>query len=60
MRVALAAVLALAAVAATGTAPSEAAPQRELLIVPGQQIGKVRIGMTLVQVRAALGRPTPS
>ena len=55
MRGALAAVFVLAAVAA---APSAAAPKRELLIVPGQQIGKVRIGMSLAQVRRALGRPT--
>jgi hypothetical protein len=58
MRVPLAAALAVAAIAAVAAAPSPAAPQRDLLIVPGQQIGKVRLGMSLFQVRRALGRPT--
>jgi hypothetical protein len=34
-----------------------AAPTRDLLIRPGQGIGKVNIGMTEAQVRARLGRP---
>jgi hypothetical protein len=43
---------ALALVASAG-----AAPQRDALIRPGVGIGKVRLGMSLAQVRAAWGRP---
>jgi hypothetical protein len=43
-------VLALAAGASAST-------QRDALIRPGVGIGKVRLGMTLAQVRAAWGRP---
>lgn len=52
------AIVAALAIAALATASATAAPQRELVIIPGQQIGKVRIGMGLAQVRGALGRPT--
>ena len=47
-------VLVLAAAAAL---PAGAAPQRDLLIRPGVGIGKVRLGMTVPQLRAAMGRP---
>jgi hypothetical protein len=47
---------ALATALATGTA--SAAPERDALIRPGVGIGKVRLGMTLAQVRAALGPHT--
>jgi hypothetical protein len=36
---------------------ASAAPSRDTLIRPGQGIGKVNLGMTVAQVRAALGRP---
>ena len=52
------AAVAAVAVAALATAPATAAPERKALIVPGQQIGKVRLGMTFAQVTRALGRPT--
>ena len=42
---------------AAGTATGGAAPTRDALIRPGQGIGKVNLGMTLAQARAALGRP---
>ena len=45
-------------IAALAAAPATAAPERAMVIVPGQQIGKIRIGMPLAQVRAVLGRPT--
>ena len=38
-------------------ASASASPQRDALIRPGVGIGKVRLGMTLAQVRAAWGRP---
>jgi hypothetical protein len=38
-------------------ASASAAPQRDLLIHPGVGIGKVKLGMTLKQVRAAWGKP---
>jgi hypothetical protein len=44
----------LLAVSASG------APQRDLLIRPGVGIGKVKLGMTLKQVRAAWGKPQAS
>jgi hypothetical protein len=34
-----------------------AAPQRDMLIQPGVGIGKVKLGMSLKQVRAAWGKP---
>jgi len=46
---------ALVAAAATAT-PGAAAPERDTLIRPGVGIGKVRLGMTVAQVRRALGR----
>jgi len=42
---------------ALATATAAAAPTRDALIRPGQGIGKVNLGMTLTQVRSALGRP---
>lgn len=53
-RAALGAVLVAAAVAAS-TAGS--APARDALVRPGAGIGKVRLGMTLAEVRRAVGRP---
>jgi hypothetical protein len=50
----------LAALGCTGlalVASASAATQRDALIRPGVGIGKVRLGMTLAQVRAAWGRP---
>lgn len=38
-------------------ASAGAAPQRDLLIRPGVGIGKVKLGMSLKQVRAAWGKP---
>lgn len=38
-------------------ASAGAAPQRDMLIKPGVGIGKVRLGMSLAQVRAVWGRP---
>jgi hypothetical protein len=38
-------------------ASASAAPQRDALIRPGIGIGKVRLGMSLAQVRAAWGKP---
>jgi hypothetical protein len=38
-------------------ASASASTQRDALIRPGVGIGKVRLGMTLAQVRAAWGRP---
>jgi hypothetical protein len=51
--------LAVAALAAAALAVGSAgaAPSRDTLIRPGQGIGKVNLGMTVAQVRAALGRP---
>jgi hypothetical protein len=50
------AVAALAA-AALAVGSASATPTRDTLIRPGQGIGKVDLGMTIAQVRAALGRP---
>jgi hypothetical protein len=38
------------------TAPAAAAPARDALVRPGRGIGKISLGMTQEQVRAALGR----
>ncbi len=51
-------VLAAVLVATLAAAPAQSAPESSLVIVPGKQIGKVRIGMTFAQVKAALGKPT--
>lgn len=53
---AFALIAAVASILAAGSA--SAAPQRDALIRPGVGIGKVRLGMTLAQVRAALGPHT--
>ena len=45
-------------VASLAAAPANAASERTAVIVPGQQIGKVRLGMTFTQVQRFLGRPT--
>ena len=45
----------LAAVLAA--APAGGAPGRTALVRPGAGIGKVQLGMTLAQVRSAVGRP---
>ena len=54
--------LLLVSVAAAGlvAGTAGAASSRDLLIRPGQGIGKVNIGMTEAQVRARLGRPGAS
>lgn len=49
--------VALAFVALALTPSAGASTQRDALIRPGVGIGKVRLGMTLAQVRAAWGRP---
>jgi hypothetical protein len=43
--------------ALAGAASAADAPDVQQRIVPGQAIGKVRIGMTLKQVKAVLGQP---
>jgi hypothetical protein len=48
---------ALAFVALALTTSAGASTQRDALIRPGVGIGKIRLGMTLAQVRAAWGRP---
>jgi hypothetical protein len=48
---------ALGCIALALVASADAAPQRDVLIRPGSGIGKVRLGMSLAQVRAAWGRP---
>ena len=55
MRKALASALAVAFVAAAGSA--DAAPERDAQIRPSVGIGKIRLGMTLAQVRRILGPP---
>jgi hypothetical protein len=47
----------LGCVALTLAASASASTQRDALIRPGVGIGKVKLGMTLAQVRAAWGRP---
>ena len=49
--------LAAALVAAVAAAPAGSTPARDALVRPGMGIGKVRLGMTLAQVRGAVGRP---
>ena len=51
------ALVALCSLVAASAATAANAPDVQERIVPGQAIGKVRIGMTLVQVRRALGPP---
>jgi hypothetical protein len=48
---------AVAALAVAGAASAADAPHVQRAIVPGQAIGKVRLGMSLAQVRKVLGRP---
>jgi hypothetical protein len=50
-------VLLLAALAASAAADAGARPDANLLIRPGQGIGKVRLGMTEAELRSAMGRP---
>src|ERR671916_1125224 len=54
-RVALAGVVATAL--AAGTVAADASRQRDAQIRPGVGIGKIRLGMTLGQVRRVLGPP---
>jgi hypothetical protein len=49
--------LVVLAVLAAAAAPALAAPERDALLRPGRGIGKVELGMTVDQVRRALGRP---
>jgi hypothetical protein len=53
---AFALIVAAASILAVGSA--SATPSRDTLIRPGIGIGKVRLGMTVAQVRRALGRET--
>lgn len=55
MKRALLAILLVAAAVFAASTP--AAPQTGMVIRPGVGIGKVTLGMTLAQVRQALGRP---
>jgi hypothetical protein len=50
-------VAAVAALALLGAAPGASAPQYDLLVRHGQGIGKLRLGMTLPQVKGLLGPP---
>ncbi len=45
-------------VSSLAAAPAQSAQESNLVIVPGRQIGKVRVGMTFAQVKAVLGKPT--
>ena len=51
------AVVAAGATIVLAVAPASAAPERDTLLRPGIGAGKLRLGMTLTQVRAVLGRP---
>jgi hypothetical protein len=56
MRALCVAALALV-VAPLAASPSPAAPESDLLVRHGQGIGKLRLGMTLPQVKGLLGQP---
>ena len=47
----------LAATAALAAVPATAGPAADARVIPGVGIGKLRIGMTLAEVRRLLGRP---
>ena len=48
---------ALAAVVTAAAGSAAGATQRDALVRPGVSIGKIRLGMTFVEVRRGLGRP---
>lgn len=49
-----------AALMTIAVASASAAPQRDMLLRPGVGAGKLRLGMTFEQAKAALGRPDRS
>ncbi|HEY8628692.1 MAG TPA: hypothetical protein VIL56_10280, partial [Gaiellaceae bacterium] len=49
--------LGIAVIAITVAVGAVGAPSSTLVIRPGVSIGKIRLGMTLAQVKGVLGRP---
>ena len=49
--------LAVVTAVVVAVAPASAAPERDTLLRPGVGAGKLRLGMTFAQVKAAIGKP---